>query len=120
LDRGINLHRDEVDNILYNGKCIENRSQRWDPGYYWLRSTMEPSKARTKGGRIVGLIRLYEPINDDEATFVQQRWFIHHYSMHMPIELIWTAPAPYEWIPPRGAVNRFRLPINILQQLLRM
>jgi len=117
LGRGISLHRREVDNILYHGKRIENRSQQFRAGYYWLRATMEADAAHTQRGHIVALIRLHEHVDDVSPD--QEKWVIEHYSFHFPISIVWILPQSIEWVPRLGTQSRFRLNSELLHRLIR-
>jgi len=120
-DRGISLHREYVDDILYNGKCIENRSTHWASGYYWLRSTMEDGDWYCMPGRIVGLVLLHEPVDfdDDDTTDEEKKWIQEEYSYHHPITLLYKLPTPIKWTPKRGAQTRFIVYPDLLRQLIR-
>jgi hypothetical protein len=114
---GVSINRTHVEDILYNGKCIENRSQKWSPGYYWLRTTKEKGNRRVPPGHIMGLIHLGE--DHDEYYPSEEQWVLEEYSYHFPLRLIWTFPSPLEWTPPPGAQSRFRVNEDLLHRLIR-
>jgi len=116
---GITLHREHVDDILYNGKCIENRSQNWAAGYYWLRTDKKSGTRRSPPGSIVALIHLGADVAAEDVSPMQEPWYLDDYSFHFPIRLIWTLPKPIEWTPPRGAQSRFRVPQSLLHRLIK-
>jgi len=117
--RGFNIHREWADSILFHGKCIENRQKRMPPGYFWLRTTLEPDGSRSPPGRIVALLWLDDSIEGEEANDDEQMWLDESATFHHPIKLIWRLPVPVEWTPPRGVQTIFKVPPDLLRRLIR-